>query len=199
MGEIVALEPLILFAVAVTFTPGPNVIMVTASAANFGFRRAIPQMLGITLGFGFMVAVAGLGLAGLLHAAPRWHTGLKYAGATYLVYLAWRIARAEAGSAAPARARPIGFLEGALFTWVNPKAWVSSLGAVAAYTTVGGDVVQETALIAAVLAAACLISVAIWAAFGAAIGRFLASPRARAVFNWSMGGLLVLSLAPVFW
>ena len=199
MGEGILLGPLVLFAAAMTLTPGPNVVMVTASAANFGFRRAIPQMLGITLGFGFMVAVAGLGLAGLVHAAPRWHAGLKYAGATYLVYLAWRIGRADPGSGAPARARPIGFLEAALFTWVNPKAWVSALGALAAYTTVGGDVVWETAVIAAVLAAACLVSVAIWAGFGAGIGRLLADPRARKAFNWSMAGLLVLSLLPVFW
>lgn len=199
MGEGILLGPLVLFAAAMTLTPGPNVIMVTASAANFGFRRAIPQMLGITLGFGFMIAAAGLGLAGLVHGAPRLHSGLKYAGATYLVYLAWRIARADAGSAAPARAKPIGFLDAVLFTWINPKAWVSSLGALAAYTTVGGDVVQETALITAVLAVACLISVATWAGFGAAIGRLLASPRARAAFNWSMAGLLVLSLLPVFW
>jgi threonine/homoserine/homoserine lactone efflux protein len=199
VGEGIAFGPLVLFAAAMTLTPGPNVVMVTASAANFGFRRAIPQMLGITLGFAFMIAAAGLGLAGLVHAAPRLHSGLKYAGAAYLVYLAWRIARADPGGGAPSRAKPIGFLEAILFTWLNPKAWVSSLGALAAYTTVGGDVMRETALIAAVLAVACLISVAIWAGFGAAIGRLLATRRARTAFNWSMAGLLVLSLAPVLW
>jgi threonine/homoserine/homoserine lactone efflux protein len=191
------LGPLVLFAAAVTLTPGPNVILVTASGANFGFRRTIPQMLGITLGFGLMAMAAGAGLAGVVHAEPRLHAGLKYAGAAYLVYLAWRIARADAGSGTSARAKPIGFLEAALFTWMNPKAWVSVLGALAAYTTVGGDVLWETSVIAAVLAAFCLISVVIWAGFGTVIGRFLANPRARIAFNWSMAGLLVLSLVPM--
>jgi threonine/homoserine/homoserine lactone efflux protein len=64
MGEGIPLGPLILFATAMCLTPGPNVVMVTASAANFGFRRAIPHMLGITLGFAVMVMAVGLGLAG---------------------------------------------------------------------------------------------------------------------------------------
>jgi threonine/homoserine/homoserine lactone efflux protein len=191
------LAPLLLFAAAVTLTPGPNVVLVTASAVNFGFRRTIPQILGITLGFGSMIVAAGSGLAGVVHAEPRLHAVLKYAGAAYLVFLAWRIARADAGSAAAARARPIGFVEAMMFTWMNPKAWVSALGALAAYTMLGGDVVREVAIIAVVLAAFCLLSAVLWAACGAAIGRFLVGRRARTVFNCSMASLLLLSLAAV--
>jgi len=190
--------PLVLFAAAMTLTPGPNVVLVTASGATFGFRRTIPQMIGITLGFGSMAVATGLGLAGLVHAEPRMHTVLKYAGATYFLYLAWRIARADASSAS-GRAKPIGLIEAALFTWMNPKAWVSALGALAAYTTVGGDVLRQTLVIVGVLAAFCLLSCVIWAGLGAAIGRFIAKSRARMAFNWSMAGLLVLSLVPVFW
>lgn len=193
------LGPLFLFSAAMCLTPGPNVVMITASAANFGFRRAIPHMLGITFGFGFMVLATGLGLAGLFHAEPRLHTLLKYIGAIYLLCLAWRVARADAASSDSTRARPINFIEAVLFTWVNPKGWVTAVGAVAAFTTVGGDMVLQTSVIASVLAAWCLASVVIWAGFGVAIARFLGSPRARMAFNWSMAGLLVLSLAPVFW
>jgi threonine/homoserine/homoserine lactone efflux protein len=193
------LGPLILFAAAMCLTPGPNVVMVTASAANFGFRRAIPHMLGITLGFGFMTLAAGFGLAGLLTAEPRLHALLKYAGAIYLVWLAWRIAQADAASSASLRATPITFVEALLFTWVNPKGWVTAVGALAAFTTVGGDVLVQTSVIAGVLAGMCLLSVVAWAMFGVAIGRLLARRRARTAFNWSMAGLLVLSLIPVFW
>jgi threonine/homoserine/homoserine lactone efflux protein len=192
------LGPLILFAAAATLTPGPNVVLVTASAANFGFRRTVPQMLGITFGFGTMVLATGLGLAGVVHAEPRLHAVLKYAGAAYLLYLAWRIACTDAAGAS-VRARPIGFVAATLFTWMNPKAWVSALGAAAAFTTVGGDLLLESALIAGVLAAFCMLSAAVWAGFGTVIGRYLANPRVRRIFNWSMAGLLALSLIPVFW
>ena len=199
MGESFLWGPLVLFAVVMTLTPGPNVVLVTASGANFGFQRTIAQMLGITLGFGFMAVASGLGLAGVVQAEPRVHTVLKYAGAIYFLYLAWRIARADGASGVSARAKPIGFLEAVLFTWMNPKAWVSALGALAAYTTMGGNVLWETSVIAAVLAAFCFLSCVIWAGFGTIIGRFIAEPRARMTFNWSMASLLVLSLIPVFW
>jgi len=145
------LGPLVLFAAAMCLTPGPNVVMVTAAAvdpaaypnvgargstrassANFGFRRTVPQILGVALGFGVMIMAAGLGLAGLFQAAPRLHALLKYAGAAYLLYLAWRIAQADAARGGAAWARPINFVEAVLFTWVNPKGWVTTVGALSA-------------------------------------------------------------------
>jgi threonine/homoserine/homoserine lactone efflux protein len=199
MGEGILLGPLLLFSSVMSLTPGPNVVMVTASAANFGFRRVIPHMLGITLGFGLLVMVVGLGLAELFQAEPRLHTALKYAGGAYLLHLACRIARAQGAGSAGAQAKPIGFLAAMLFQCVNPKGWVFAVGTVAAYTTVDGDALSETPVIAAVNATTCLISVVLWAGFGTIIGRTLRNPRIRTVFNWSMAGLLVLSLLPVFW
>jgi threonine/homoserine/homoserine lactone efflux protein len=189
---------LLLFAAIMTLTPGPNVVLVTASGANFGFYRTVPQMLGITFGFGAMAMAAGLGIASLVQAEPRVLVALNYAGAAYLLYLAWRIAHANP-AAGSARVKPIGFIEATLFTWANPKAWVSVLGALAAFTTTDRNVVWQISLISGVLAAFCLMSCAIWAGFGTAIGRFIGTPRARAVFNWAMAGLLVLSLIPVLW
>lgn len=191
--------PLILFALAMALTPGPNNIMVTASAANFGFRRVVPHMLGVTLGFAVMLLALGLGLAGVFHTEPRLHLAMKYLGAAYLLYLAWRIARAGEGNGGSARARPITFLEGAAFQWINPKAWIIALGAMTAYTTVGGSMVREVALIAAVFGTVTLPSLVIWALFGAGLGNWLHKPSARTAFNWSMAALLVLSLVPVFW
>jgi threonine/homoserine/homoserine lactone efflux protein len=199
MAEGILLGPLVLFASVMSLTPGPNVVMVTASAANFGFRRVVPHMLGITLGFGLLVMAVGLGLAGLFQAEPRLHLVLKYAGGAYLLYLAWRIAHAQGTGSARAQAKPIGFFEAVLFQCVNPKGWVFAVGTVAAYTTVSGNPWRETSVIAAVNAATCLISVMLWAGFGTIIGRYLRGPRVRILFNWSMAGLLVLSLVPVFW
>ncbi|HEX2886556.1 LysE family translocator [Vineibacter terrae] len=199
MGEGILMGPLVLFAAATCLTPGPNVIMVTASAVNFGFRRTIPQMLGITLGFALAIMAAGIGLAGVLQAEPRLHLALKYVGAAYLLWLAWRIACADSAGNADARSRPISFIEAVLFTWANPKGWATALGALTAYTRVGADLLLQTTTIAGVLAGACLASVAAWAAFGATIAGLLTGRRARTVFNGVMAGLLAASLVPVFW
>jgi len=191
------LPALILFAAVMCLTPGPNVVLATASAANFGFRRTVPQIAGVTVGFGLQVMAAGLGLAGLFQAEPLAHTALKYVGAGYLLYLAWRIANASAATDTR-RARPLSFFEGALVTWLNPKGWVTAVGAVAAFTTPQEGMVRQVVVIALVLAVACGASLALWAGFGAAIARFLARPPIRRAFNGAMAGLLVLSLVPVF-
>jgi threonine/homoserine/homoserine lactone efflux protein len=88
------LGPLVTFALATSVTPGPNNIMLTASGANFGFRRTIPHMLGVAIGFTVMVLAIGLGLSEVFKAFPVIHQLLRYGGAAYLLYLAYRIATA---------------------------------------------------------------------------------------------------------
>ena len=123
----------IVFAVATLFTPGPNNIMLMASGLNFGLSRTVPHGFGVPLGFGFMVLVVGFGLGAFFAAFPIAYQVLKYVGAAYLLYLAWRIATAAGVHNENARARPFTFFQAAAFQWVNAKAWVMAIGAVTAY------------------------------------------------------------------
>lgn len=189
---------IVTFAVSMSISPGPNNLMVTASGANFGFVRTIPHMLGVSLGFPVMLLAVGLGLGQALQAWPQVHEVLRYVAAGYLLYLAWRIARAGDPGEAEARGRPFSFLQAALFQWVNPKAWVIALSAVATYVSPDGDTLVEILLIGAVFVVAAFLSLAMWAAFGTLIAGALRSPRALRAFNLGMAGLLVLSLVPVF-
>src|SRR6185436_1341845 len=87
---------LLMFVVVTLFTPGPNNTMLMSSGLNFGFRRGLPHLWGVALGFAFMVLAVGLGLGAVFHAYPLLYTGLKYVGAAYLLYLAWQIATSAA-------------------------------------------------------------------------------------------------------
>ncbi|MEQ8816993.1 MAG: LysE family translocator [Thalassobaculum sp.] len=189
---------IVTFAVSMSISPGPNNLMVTASGANFGFRRTIPHMLGISFGFPVMLLAIGLGLGQALAAWPQVHAVLRYVAAAYLLYLAWRIATAGGPGEAVARGRPFTFLQAAAFQWVNPKAWVIALSAVATYTAPDGSALAQILLIGAVFVVAAFLSLAVWAAFGTLIAGVLRSPRALRAFNLCMAGLLVLSLVPVF-
>lgn len=191
------LPALLAFAFATSVTPGPNVIMVAASAANHGVRATVPHMAGITIGFPVMIVLVGLGLAGPFAASPTLHTVLKWIGAAWIVWLAWKIARAGAPGEGVARP-PLGFLGAAAFQWVNPKAWLLALAAIPAFTRPGGDVLVETLVIAAAFLAVSPPSVAFWAVVGAGTGRILRSPRQLRAFNVTMAVLLVLSLVPAF-
>lgn len=198
-GHLVALiGPLFPFAVSMSVTPGPNNVMVTAAAANFGARRTLPHMLGITFGFPLMIVAIGWGLGGVFAAYPAVHAVLHYVGAAYMLFLAYRIAVADRGNGNRALGAPITFLQAALFQWINPKAWVIAIGAVTTYTTVGGNLFVETMIIGAVFAVVCFPSVAIWALFGQALAGWLRSDGARRAFNYAMAVLLVLSLVPIF-
>lgn len=115
------LLPLALFAIAGSFTPGPNNVMVTASGQAFGFARSVPHMVGVTAGFAVLLIAFGLGLGQIFTWYPALHHALRIAGVVYLLYLAWRIATAGDPAAAKGSPRPLTFIEAALFQWVNVK------------------------------------------------------------------------------
>jgi threonine/homoserine/homoserine lactone efflux protein len=189
---------LVPFAISMAATPGPNNVLVAASATNFGLKRTLPSVFGVVLGFGLMILLVGLGLGQVLERFPLLHTGLKYAGAAYLLYLAWRIATASGGAAAREASRPPSFIEGALFQWVNPKAWIVALGAIATYTVAERSLALQALVIASVFVVVALPSVGAWAMLGAGAARFLQTPRRLRAFNLAMAALLVLSIATLF-
>jgi len=190
------LAALALFAFVSSITPGPNNTMLLASGANFGVRRTVPHMMGVWLGFTFLIVCCGLGLGALFAAFPPLHTALKVVGGLYLLWLAWKVARASGVGGAPAGARPMTFVEAAAFQWVNPKAWTMGLGAVATYAP-QGRFAAGLAAVAAVFFIVNLPCIALWAALGATVRRLLARPRALKAFNWTMALLLVASLYPL--
>ena len=183
------------FAFVTSVTPGPNNMMLLASGVNFGLRRTVPHMLGISVGHAVMVFLVGLGVAGVFLAHPLALTALKVAAVGYMLWLAWKIARSGAPGEGKAGGRPMTFLQAAAFQWVNPKAWAMALGAVAAY--VPEPSVAAYAAVAGVFAAVNLPSVSLWAAAGQGLRRWLEGPGRLRAFNWGMAGLLVLSLWPV--
>ncbi len=192
------LLPLTLFALAATATPGPNNVMLTASGASFGFRRSLPHMLGITVGFPLMVIAVGLGVGEIFTRHPQLHLGLKYIGAVYLLYLAWRIARASGPDGGEAGPRPLTFLEAAGFQWVNPKAWMIAVSTIPAFTTVGGNYYVELAMIALVYAIICIPSCAAWCLFGVGIRQLISSPGVARLVNLALAAAVALSVVLLF-
>jgi threonine/homoserine/homoserine lactone efflux protein len=189
---------LTLFAVIGAFTPGPNNIMVMASGTLFGLRRTGPHIAGVTAGFAFMLVAFGAGLGKAFQAFPAVHQWLRIAGAAYLLYLAWRIARAGDPTAGENMRRPLTFLEAALFQWVNVKALTLAVGVVTAFTTVGGNLAAELTAIVAIFSIATLATLVTWCLFGMGIKRLLASPRALRITNLVLAALLALSVVTLF-
>ncbi|MCA0275260.1 MAG: LysE family translocator [Proteobacteria bacterium] len=188
---------LLVYAFVTSITPGPNNFMLLASGVNFGFLRTIPHMLGIGFGFLSLLLGVGFGLGAVLTAFPALHTVLKIAGGAYLLYLAWRIGMSRSlGKDGDVKARPMTFIEASAFQWINPKAWVMAVTAMAVYTNPDAPFLSVL-LISGAFALVNLPSVSSWAGFGMALRGFLADPVRLKWFNIAMGLLLAATLWPM--
>ena len=188
---------LLVYAFVTSITPGPNNFMLLASGVNFGFVRTIPHMLGIGAGFFSLLLGVGFGLGAILMAFPSLHAALKITGGAYLLYLAWRIGMSRSlGKEGEAKAKPMTFLQAAAFQWVNPKAWVMAVTAMAVYTSPQARFLSVV-LVAVAFALVNLPSVSTWAGFGTALRGFLSDPLRLKWFNIAMGLLLAATLWPM--
>jgi threonine/homoserine/homoserine lactone efflux protein len=187
----------IAFAVAAFYTPGPNNIMLMSSGLNYGFRRTLPHIAGITLGFAFLILVVGLGMGAIFAAYPVLQIVLKYAGAIYLLYLAVIIAMSKPADADKAASgQPMTFIGAALFQWINVKGWVIAAGTITAYAAIAAYPWNMLVLTLLSLVVG-LTSSTTWAFFGSAMQPLVSSPRAIRIFNIVMALLLLASLYPV--
>jgi threonine/homoserine/homoserine lactone efflux protein len=186
---------LALYALVTSVTPGPNNLMLLASGVNFGFRQTIPHMLGISLGFTAMVALVGFGLGAVLTLFPIVFNVLRVLALVYMVWLSWKLASSGSLGSGDAKARPMTFIEAALFQWINPKAWAMALTATTLYT-VPDMYYLSVILVAGTFGVINLPSVSCWAGFGVALRGFLSVPARLRIFNVGMAVLLLLSTLP---
>ena len=193
--EIDLLWAFVAFAFVSSVTPGPNNLMLMVSGANFGFRRSVPHMLGIGIGFTVMIVLVGAGLIQVFDRVPYAHDVLAVVSVLYLLWLALKIARSAAPSGANPDAKPMTFLQAAAFQWVNPKAWTMALTAVTLYAP--DRSMGAIYLVALIFGCVNLPSVSTWTVLGQQMRRFLTSPARLVAFNWTMAALLVASLWPV--
>jgi threonine/homoserine/homoserine lactone efflux protein len=190
------LLPLTGFAFVMYITPGPNNVMLASSGATHGVRASVPHMLGIAAGFSVMLVVVSAGLGSLLLAWPPLLAAMRWVGAAWMLWLAWKIAIAPPpGSVSPRGV--LGFTGAAAFQWINPKAWLIALGAASEFTRPDLPLAQQALRIGAVFLVVALPCMLVWVLLGRGAGRLLRVPGRLRAFNIAMALLLVASLVPV--
>lgn len=193
-----SLLPLALFAFVSSITPGPNNIMLTSSGILFGFMRSIPHMLGITVGFGVMLALCAAGIGSLILALPTIHVLLKIMGSAYLLYLAWNLRKMRFNQEGNRGAQPMSFLGAALFQFANPKAWVMAITGASAFLPLVQPVWFAIGLFCLVFCAVNLPCIGLWAGTGAVLRRYLAQPKWQRIFCVLMMILTVYSAGAIW-
>lgn len=174
-------------------TPGPNNVMLWASGVQFGMRRTVPHIAGITFGLGTMVLLVAAGFGFVIERIPAAETVLKIVGSTYLLYLAYRIV----GGGGMVRAevpRPLTFFQGLIFQYVNPKAWVFVLAAVSTFRPAELPLLTGTVLMATVMMFVVVPCAALWAGAGSVLSRYLSDEGRSRIFRIALGVLLAATV-----
>lgn len=190
-------DPLYAFVFLGLFSPGPNVILLTASGARFGFRRTIPHVAGVILGVGIVAGMTGLGIGALVTRVPAVQTGLQIVACTWILWMAWTLFNATLRPEAHARERPFTFPEAVAFQWVNPKLWAVALAASTGYGA-GLAPADEALRLGAAFSGLNLFVCLFWTTAGSLLAYLLATPAAWTVFIRIMAGALALTAAMVF-
>ncbi|MEM9437735.1 MAG: LysE family translocator [Pseudomonadota bacterium] len=190
------IAPLYAFVFLGLFSPGPNVILLTASGARFGFQRSLPHVFGVAVGVGITAGLTGYGIGALLTAMPSLTRVLQVIAAAWILYMAWKLWNAQASAEPQARDRPFTFVEAVLFQWVNPKVWAIAVSAVA-YTN-GADALTAAWLLGSAFSGINLGVCLFWSFAGSLLTYLLKTPLAFRIFMRGMALLLAGSAVLVF-
>ena len=173
-------------------TPGPNNTMVLTSGLKFGFIKTIPHISGITIGHIIQLVLVCFGLGKIFQLFPFIQTILKIVCAIYLLYLGYKII----GSFSKIKeddSRPLKFYEAGLFQIVNPKAWTISSMAASSFLPRDGNLLLSIFFIAIIAFIICPLSISPWAAFGSAIRNLVRNNKLKALIEYLLAFLLLLT------
>ena len=170
--------------------------MLAASGANFGLRRTLPHITGVTIGFISLVILACFGLASLFAALPGVMEIARWFSLLFLLYLAYKIATAAPPEGVEVQTTPINFIQAVLFQTINPKAFVVIISSVTTYASQAESLYIATIFITLIFAFVTIAATLLWAYAGSQFGKLLKNRQRLRIFNFTMAGLLVASLAP---
>lgn len=187
--------PVILFAVTMTVTPGPNNLLLTATGARFGFRACLPLITGIVLGLISQLLLIFAGLGTLFIRFPGLQNMLKWAGSVYILYLAFRIAFSTGKKETSGHLdHAPGLLQGLAFQYLNPKAYIMTLTAISVYSLPDEKYLGSALFIILCFFIITPFSISLWAGFGSLLNQWMTQERYRKFFRFTLGGLTASSI-----
>ena len=171
-------------------TPGPNNSILAASGIKFGFIRSVPNIIGISSGHGLQLALVCFGLGSLFSQFPILLEVLKYIGACYLLYLAWKMFGSLNISRTEEKSSPLKYYEAILFQFVNPKAWVICITAVSLFYPENVNLIIGTLFLVIMSTIINLPSISMWAFGGSVIRHYLSNEKLKKIIEWLLAILL---------
>ena len=186
-----------LFMLVTSCSPGPNNIVASYSAFNFGIMKTIPHMCGVIFGFTTLVAVVNFGLINIFKLYPIIQEILKYAGSIFLLYLAYKISFSKTSSN-DSKENPVKFIETFFFQFLNPKAVIVSIIIVSTYVDSGENFTNHSIWVLVVSFIFACFSIFFWSLVGKFLRRFATIEKFIKRFNYVMSFLLIGCIATFY-
>ena len=182
-----------LFWIVAAYTPGPNNVVASYSGFNFGIKKTIPHIFGVTFGFTFLVIVLTLGLVNIFKLFPIIQNVLKYLGSFFLIYLAYKISFSKFSSEKKSE-NPISFFDTFIFQFLNPKGVLIGIIIVSTYVEYGENYISYATQVILFAFIISLSSITFWTFLGKYLRKFATNEKFIKYFNYVMSGLLLLSI-----
>ena len=186
-----------LFWFVTAYTPGPNNVVASYSGFNFGIKRTIPHILGVTLGFTSLVIFLSIGLINFFKLFPVIQTIIKYLGTLFLIYLAYKIAFSKSSEDGRTE-NPVKFLETFLFQYLNPKGVTVAIIVVSTYVELGENYFNYATQVITLAFLFSITSITLWTFIGKFLRKFATNDKFIKSFNYVMSSLLLLSIVTFY-
>ena len=186
-----------LFWFVTAFTPGPNNIVASYSGFNFGIKKTIPHILGVTLGFTALIISLIIGLINIFKIYPNIQEVLKYLGTLFLLYLAFKISFSSSDNSSNSE-NPVKFIETFLFQFLNPKGVIVGIIVVSTYIQVDENYVNYSLQVIILALLFSVTSITSWTLVGRFLRKFATNEKFIKYFNYAMSLLLLLSIATFY-
>ena len=185
------LTALMIFMFVAASTPGPNNLLSSYSGFNFGIKKTLPLIYGVTFGFPILLIVINSGLIIIFKKFPTLQEVIKIIGSGFLIYLAYKVALSKKNEGKQTN-NPAKFFNMLIFQFINPKAVLFAIIMVSTFISTNENFIRDTIIVVSVAFIFSFVSIFSWCLLGKFLRRFATNEKFIQAFNYVMSFLLIV-------
>ena len=185
------LTTLMIFMFVAAFTPGPNNLLSSYSGFNFGVKKTLPLIYGVTFGFPLLIIIINSGLIIFFKKFPALQEIIKILGSVFILYFAYKVALSKSNEEQKIK-NPTKFFNMLFFQFINPKAVLFAIIVVSTFINMNENFIRDTTIVLSVAISFSFVSIFSWCLLGKFLRRFAANEKFIRVFNYVMSFLLIV-------
>ena len=182
---------LLIFMFVAAFTPGPNNFLASYSGFNFGIKKTIPLICGVTFGFPILLIAINFGLIIFFKKFPILQEIIKIIGSGFILYFAYKIA-SNKNNKEQIINNPIKFINMLFFQFVNPKAVLFAIMLISTFVNTNENFLRDTIIVLSVAITFSFVSIFSWCLLGKFLRKFATNDKFIQTFNYVMSFLLIV-------